>query len=597
MRNLKKIITFKIDKIDIKSGSNFYLINQWDDLDQENHDSDNYTANSYWSNKDNYYRTAVYLSGVLERFVIDLANYFNNYHSENKDAGYWKIIADEWALLFLWQVFTQWEALREISKNKECAFVLKNVIDTHRAPTCLDKHDFTNEDWNQLLSKDILDAMGKSNYEVIDYKHHELKTPRLRPLFLYQKFRRTAKKLKDLLSHRPEMSCDGALVITNDLFGYFKVDVNTTNCLPFKVTIFQYDTFLSNSKSNKKRKISERSSIKNSAALDEFELVLYKIAHNYIPQSLMEDRFKYLEQTQKLINLGRPKAICSSGIDYCDQWSYYLAALKEIEVPTYRYQHGADYAIEEISPFLDWEFHRYDTMLSWGRCYGHNSISAFYRKPLSIEKIEHKIYEIDVLLVACEPSIYRRAEIGIRGITHPKTYETQITGAIQVLVRNGFERIVFRTRSGHHDEYGISKRLHKSFPKIKSDKYTNSIELIKKSKLVIAIYISTTFIESLYENTPAVLYLNKDRDIINEDIRSLFIEMELVGLVHWDIVSLDKFISLNKDMFQEWWTSDKLECVKKKILGLLAIPSANPFRDILGLVYQHPLSNRSEVPG
>ncbi|GAH77066.1 unnamed protein product [marine sediment metagenome] len=72
--------------------------------------------------------------------------------------------------------------------------------------------------------------------------------------------------------------------------------------------------------------------------------------------------------------------------------------------------------------------------------------------------------------------------------------------------------------------------------------------------------------------------------------------MELVGLVHWDIQSLDKFISLNKGMFQEWWTSDDLEGVKQKIMELLAIPSANPFRDVLELVYQHYLSGHPEVP-
>ena len=590
---MKKIITFKIDNVNTISGGNFYLIDQWGGLDHKKHDSDNYVANSYWSSKENYYRTTIYMSGVLEKFVINLANYLNDYHSENKDVGYWKIIASEWALYFLWQVFNQWELLRKISKDDECVFVLKNVIDKYRAPTCIDKHNFSNEDWNQLLFKDILDAMSKSNYEVIDYERHKSRTPSLRLSFLYQKFRRMAKKLKDSLSHRSKKSCDGALVITNDLIGYFGVDADAANYFPFKVIIYQYDTFISIKKSNKKRKISNRPSIKNAAALDEFESVLYKIAHNFIPHSLMEDRSKYLDLTQKLINLGRPKAICSSGLDYCDRWSYYLAALKEIDVPTYRYQHGGNYGIEKTFPFLSWEFDRYDTILSWGRCYGHNTISSFYKKPLNIEEIER---EIDVLVVAYEPLLYRLGYNGMPLVIDPKIYETQIIDAIQVLVRNGFMRIVYKTRYYGDDEYGISKRLCKSFTKIKIDKYTRAVELIKKSKFVIITYLSTAFFECLYENTPTVLYLNKDKDIVDEDIRSLFIEMELVGLVHWDIHSLDKFIASNKGMLHEWWTSDDLECVKKKIIGLFAIPSANPFCDVINLVYRHSLSSHPEAP-
>lgn len=584
---MRKIITFKIDNVNTISGGNFYLIDQWGGLDPKNHDLDNYIIDSYWSSKENYYRTTIYMSGVLGKFVINLANYLNSYHGENKDAGYWKTISSEWALYFLWQVFNQWELLCKISKNEECIFILKNVIDKYRAPTCIDNHDFSNEDWNQLLIKDILDSMGKSNYEVIEYECNKLRVPRLRSRFIYQKFYLMAKKLKDSLFHRSKKSCDGALVITNDLIGYFGVDANAVNYFPFKVVIYEYDTFVSNKKSNKKRKISSRPSIKNTAALDEFESVLYKIAHNFIPYSLMEDRSKYLNLTQKLINLGHPKAICSSGIDYCDLWSYYLAVLKEAGVPTYRYQHGGNYGIEKTFPFLSWEFDRYDTFLSWGRCYGHNTIPSFYKKPLNIEEIEP---EIDVLVVAYEPLLYRLGYNGMPVVIDPKIYETQITDAIQVLVRNDFVRIVYKTRDYGNNEYGISERLSKSFTKIKIDKYTRAIELIKKSKFVIVTYLSTAFFECLYENTPSVLYLNKDKDIIDEDIRSLFIEMELVGLIHWDVLSLDKFITSNKGRLHEWWTSDDLEHVKKKIMGLLAIPSTNPFRDVLDLVYQHSQS-------
>jgi len=584
---MKKIITFKIDKVNAISGGNFYLIDLWGGLDHKNHD---YIANSYWSSKDNYYHTTIYMSGVLEKFVIDLANYLNNYHSENKDVGYWRIITSEWALYFLWQVFNQWELLNKISKDEECKFVLKNVKDKYRAPTCIDKHNFLDEDWNQLLFKDILDAMGKNNYEIIDYGCHKLRTHHLELHFPYQKLRRMAKKLRDLLFHRSKKFCDDALIITDDLIGYFGVDSDVVNYFPFKVEIFQYNTFISINKSDNTGKILNRPSIKHDRALDEFESVLYKIAHNFIPQSLMEGRSKYLKFTQKLINLGRPKAICSSGIDYLDRWSYYLAALKEADVPTYRYQHSASYGIEEVTPFLYWELDRYDTILSWGRCYEHNVIPSFYREPLNIKKIKREINEIDVLVVAYEPLIFRFGHGGMKDVTDPKIYETQINDAIQALVRNDFTHIVYKTRYYGDNEYGVSKRLSKNFAKIEIDKNTNAIELIKKSELVIVTYLSTAFIECLYENIPSVLYLNKNKDNVDEDIRSLFIEMELVGLVHWNIQSLDKFISLNKGMFQEWWTSDDLEGVKQKIMELLAIPSANPFYDVLNLVYQHSQS-------
>jgi hypothetical protein len=49
-------------------------------------------------------------------------------------------------------------------------------------------------------------------------------------------------------------------------------------------------------------------------------------------------------------------------------------------------------------------------------------------------------------------------------------------------------------------------------------------------------------------------------------------------------------------MFHEWWTSDDMECVKKKIIEFFAIPSANPFYDVLNLVYQNSLSSHPEAP-
>jgi len=359
------------------------------------------------------------------------------------------------------------------------------------------------------------------------------------------------------------------------------------------VVIYEYNTFISNNKPGRRRKILVRPVIKNTGILDEFESVLYKIAHNFIPCSLMEDRTEYLNLTQKLIRSGRPKAMCSSGIDYCDLWSYYLAALKEMGVLTYRYQHGGNYGIEKAFPFLSWEFDRFDIMLSWGRSYGNNTISSFYKKTLNMGD-EPPECEIDVLVIAYEPLLYRLGYNGMPLVIDPKIYDTQITNAIQLLVRNGLTHIVYKTRDYGNDEYGISRRLSKNFTGIRIDKHTRAIELIKKSKLVIITYLSTAFFECLYENNPSVLYLNKEKDIIDEDIRHLFGEMEHVGLVHWDAVSLDKFTVLNKDTFHEWWTCNEVEDVKKKILKFFATPSENPFYDVLNLVYRHSQSGHMD---
>jgi len=585
---MKKIFTFKIEDLNKISEKNIYLTDQWDSLDVLNKNSNDFDVNNYWCCKENYYNTAKYMSVVQKKFINNLSKYLNKYHKENKGEKYWGTLSGEWAFYFLWQLFNQWELLKG---KKDYIFMLKNVKENLRAPICIDKHDFSNVDWNQLLFKDIFDSMDKNNYEIINYEHISSSVSYQKKKFFYLKLKHIIKKIKYLICKRIKETYKDVILITNDLAGYFEIEINTIKDLPFKATVLEYDAFTSIDVSKKKRVKIFRPSIEYSADLDKFESVLYKIAHKYIPISLMEHRCKYLKKIKKLINLGLPKAICSSGIDYSDCWSYYLAELKEKNVPTYRYQHGGNYGIEKKFPFLSWEFERYDNILSWGNCYVNNSISSFYRKVLSKKNSEK---EIDILIVAYEPLLYRLGYNGMPLVVNPNIYEKQINDVIKLLINNNLSNIIYKTRDYGDGEYGISKRLFENFPEIKIDKCTNAVKLIKKSKFVIVTYLSTSFFECLYENTPAVLYLNKYKDIIEEDIQPLFKEMELAGLVHWDSQSLDKFISSNKDKIKEWWESDDLEFIKKKVIGLLAKPSSNPFYDVLNIVYKHSQSIHSD---
>ena len=97
--------------------------------------------------------------------------------------------------------------------------------------------------------------------------------------------------------------------------------------------------------------------------------------------------------------------------------------------------------------------------------------------------------------------------------------------------------------------------------------------ILSQSKLVIHTYLNTSFIDTMYNDIPSILFIKK-LDPFNSFTIKILKELKKVNIVFNSEKKLSKFIESNFNNLEKWWFSKDILKIKKKYLNIYA--SNNP---------------------
>ena len=118
--------------------------------------------------------------------------------------------------------------------------------------------------------------------------------------------------------------------------------------------------------------------------------------------------------------------------------------------------------------------------------------------------------------------------------------------------------------------------IKKKFKEIKILNSTKKVhEMSNDYYLIIETYLSTAFLESMHQNKPTIILLDKKMTNLDLDAEKLFNKLKNVNICFTNLKKAALFISNNKLNLEKWWKSDKLQEIRREFCNKYARNTEN----------------------
>jgi putative transferase (TIGR04331 family) len=114
----------------------------------------------------------------------------------------------------------------------------------------------------------------------------------------------------------------------------------------------------------------------------------------------------------------------------------------------------------------------------------------------------------------------------------------------------------------YQPDYGWrqKERWREQFPKLRMDEgHINIDKLVRRSRLYISTYNATTFLESLHDNFPSLIFWNPRHFELRQSAKPLFHALESAGIFHSTPESAAKHLNFHWDRLEKWWHGDPVQ--------------------------------------
>ncbi|MDB4012724.1 LIC12162 family protein [Cyclobacteriaceae bacterium] len=126
-------------------------------------------------------------------------------------------------------------------------------------------------------------------------------------------------------------------------------------------------------------------------------------------------------------------------------------------------------------------------------------------------------------------------------------------------------------------------KLRKKFCKTPK-KGVTSKKLMAKSKLVIIDYLSTAYIEALYENVPLIILWNKDNYPLQEEHKNFYSPLIEGGIMYTDPIAAAQLVNSVGFCPEVWWAQDRVQLGRKFFMDINLAESSDGLKYFIDLV-------------
>jgi len=519
-----------------------------------------------------------YILDLRERLINDLVSQLNKIHKLNYAHKIWKILLEPWLTMYLENNYHRWNLiLKIIKKNKKLKFIyLKNL---ENFETNFDSKEFKmligrSDIYNQYIFQKILKYMKKT------YK---------KKIYFFNSFTKINKNYQKL--HITKKSALGRFRSFINLFLYFFIKRNKfyldiyfsgyknlilnlkLKQLPYKDSIFfsneNYLKLLKRKKTNSslRKKISFKS-LKSIA----FENYLSENLKNDLPTAVLEN-FSLIKKHANLIPL-KPKIIVSD-INYQHNiiFKFWLINCIKNKTKFFIADHGGAFihrskkanAYGAIIDNHDEEIS--DLVIRWHKPLNQNNIQLPALKISRFKEIRSNYQNLKhLLMIGFETTKYPRYFLTVP-ISGQTLYQVQyIKSLYKNLKSNLKNHFLFKPfpKNIMGGGWNIDNRTQFLFSQEKL--ITNYKGAIKKAKIIICSYPSTTFLESMISG-PTILLYKSEYWKYTKDFNNLLSNLKEANILFENPNLAAKHLNKVWDNVDSWWESKKVKSVRSQFFS------------------------------
>ena len=515
---------------------------QWKNLDFE-------VLDYHWNDRNKFEKDYYYLIDLYEKILKKISMKMNSLHKVNFSQRYWRILLGPWLALFIQSVYDRWEMI-QLAINSDENLQSNVIIESELIWTSFNYSDFKklvmeSDEWNNFIYGKIIELhhqkiqINKINSNNLNSRKINLNKKSFKIIIL-----RIFQSIVNLINtNKSSLIISSYLKFIDDIYLSFRlyqlplfINVHETKEHPPDKNQRRWELDLNTSSS--------------------FEKFVLKLIPNQIPTIYLEG-YQYLDSKVKKLNWPKsPKSIFTSNSIHEDEMFKHYAGINS-KSPLVIGQHGGNYGISKLSFPEYHELSIADKYVSWGWV-----DSSFKSKihPLgqlnskSIKKSNSK--KTELLLVTTVLPRYSYVMVSVVVSPQWLSYFNDQVEFLKKLDQSISSKTTVRLYR-HDLGWGQEQRWREELPNLNYDKGFSNIEtLLNKTKLYVATYNSTTYLETFILNIPTVIFWDPNYWENRDSVKMIFSELKRVKIFHETPESAAKHINEIWNNVEDWWESD-----------------------------------------
>ena len=508
----------------------------------------------HWDDRTKLYADYHYLQDLYERLLRRLTAQLNRIHGVDHNLRYWRILVGPWLGIFTQILFDRWTSIQQAMTRYDLSGTIV-LGEPEEALIPTDMQEFLEliggDEWNHDIYSTIIQHTGMVPCNQRAEIHHEGVKPTrpTTPTIPWRKTRRLLRgwyvRLAGIFSRDEDVFFLGTYLPHLDemrlQLRFRQVPQLWQHVLPRQVV----------------RDLGMRAWSLSSVDDTSFELLAGTMIARQIPTIYLEGYAQLLEQTKELPWPDKAKIMWTS-VEYStgDVFKAWAAEKVEQGTPLVIGQTGGGFGIHLWGFYEDHVLSIGDAFLSWGweeagqpKVKGVGQLKA--KRPLGV----HHADQAGILLVTCSlprQSYHMYSLVVSRQWLDYFNDHCAFVGSLPAPIRDALTVRLYAR------DYGWDQvaRWRDRFPDLRVDDGRSDItNLIRRSRLYIATYNGTTFLEAFTMNIPTVMFWNPRHWELRDTAIPYFEDLKRVGIFHETPESAARHVAAIWDDVQAWWTS------------------------------------------
>lgn len=516
----------------------------------------------HWDDRTKLQDDFVYLQGLHERLLHELAAQLNHAHEVDHGLRYWRILIGPWLGYFTQMLFDRWTSVQQAVLQYE---ISETIVLTGR------DHAMVPNDMTEFLALFVGDAWNHHLYAAILQQYTQveckLQDSPLRDVTSTQAVQGGNRRrgLKANLTHwyaratsALARDCDAFLLGTSlppldemrlyGRLGQIPQRWRSAACKPVGLDPEQRQWLVSGQIGNA------------------FEECLREMIPRQIPKNYLEGYSRLMAQVAELPWPRRPKLIWSSNsYNSDDVFKAWAAQKSESGAVIVSGQHGGHYGIGRWSFNEAHDIAISDSYLSWGwSCSTQPKVKPVgqlnSRRPLGIS---HAAKKGALLVTATMPQysyVLYSAMVSRQWLDY---FDDQCT--FVRLLPKAIQDVLTVRLYPHDLGWDQRARWSDRLPGVQVDDGSRHIDsIIRESRLYISTYNATTYLESFTMNVPTVMYWNPQHWELRDSAVPYFEDLQRVGIFHKTPESAALHVAKIWTDVDAWWNGAELRGVLER---------------------------------
>jgi putative transferase (TIGR04331 family) len=517
------------------------------------------TASYHWDDRNQLFQDYQYLQVVYEKVLVTLAQTLNHLHGVNRTVRYWRIILGPWLGYIVQILYDRYQMIKIAISN----YGVSNTIIFD-----LDPKDMIIQDMSEFASFFISDIWNHWLYgEIIkEEKSINITTQKITSHSHSKKEKKGSNSGIKVIIKTFLRTCFNKFSSSLTKIDYFFIHSTISKQWRLEISLGQGPTFWKSPRiQHFEVDLHKRDEINLEMQVDnEFESLLLKIIPQQIPASYLEGYSALVKSTEKISWPKKPKVIFTASAHNSNDFFKIWAADKvESGTKLVINQHGGNFGVGKWNFHEDHEMLIADRYFSWG--WGSKKYDVV--KPMPSRLLSSKANSLTpnpkgkmLLVLASAP----RYSYWMYSLPIASQFIRYIDDQIK-FVQSLSEEIQkqLKVRFYMHD-YGWDQLLrYKSIlDKVETDLPSSKQSITKsinESRLYVATYNATTFLETLAANFPTIIFWNPEFWEIREDAMADFDRLREVGILHDSPESAARKVESIWCEVENWWSQPELQ--------------------------------------